>query len=229
MTISAGVFDIDGTLVDSVDLHARAWRDAFLAFGKDVPLPALRAQMGKGGDQLMPLFLSQVELEKFGEEMEAYRGALYKRDYLPQVRAFPGGRALFQRLKADGIALALASSARADELGIYKRLAQIEDLVQVEVSADDAARSKPHPDIFRAALAALGNPAAGGVLVVGDSPYDAQAAGKLGLRTIGVLSGGFPEDWLRESGAVAIYRDLVDLLARYEQSPFHEQGQPTQA
>src|SRR5437868_13799845 len=155
--IKAVIFDIDGTLVDSVDLHARAWQEAFRHFGRDVPYRDVRRQIGKGGDQLMPVFFSKAELEKFGAELEKYRGDLYKREYLPRVRAFPKVRALFERIKQDGKKIALASSAKEEEVNVYKEIAHIGDLVEEETSADDADKSKPHPDIFEAALAALGD------------------------------------------------------------------------
>src|SRR3712207_3605800 len=118
--IKAVIFDIDGTLVDSVDLHARAWQEAFRHFGKEVPYGRVRHQIGKGGDQLMPVFFTEEELGRFGGELEKYRGELYKREYLPRVRAFPRVRDLFLKIKEDGLRLALASSAREDELGAYK-------------------------------------------------------------------------------------------------------------
>jgi HAD superfamily hydrolase (TIGR01549 family) len=215
--IKALIFDIDGTLVDSVDLHAQAWKEAFKHFGKDVPYQQVRHQIGKGGDQLMPVFFSREELEEHGEEMEEYRGRIFKRDYLPRVRAFPSVRELFLKLKADDKRIALASSAKKDELAAYKKIANIEDLVEEETSADDADRSKPHPDIFKAALDRLEDVAVHEALVIGDTPYDAEAAGKLRLRTLGVLSGGFPEAELRAAGAIAVYRDVADMLARYDE------------
>ena len=217
--IEAVIFDVDGTLVDSVDLHARAWQEAFAHFGKQIPYERVRYQIGKGGDQLMPVFLSKEELEEFGEELEKYRGELYKREYMPRVRAFPHVRELFERIQRDGKRIALASSAKGDELKTYKKLAGIEDLVEEETSKDDAEKSKPHPDIFEAALARLGGPPASRVIVVGDTPYDAEAAGKAGLKTIGFLSGGFPERDLRAAGCIRIYEDAADLLARYDSSP----------
>jgi HAD superfamily hydrolase (TIGR01549 family) len=216
--IKAVIFDIDGTLVDSVDLHAQAWKETFKQYGKDVPYQQVRHQIGKGGDQLMPVFFSHEELDEFGEEMEEYRSKIFKRDYLPRVRAFPEVRELFLKIKADGKRLALASSAQEDELKTYKKLAQIEDLVEEESSADDAEKSKPHPDIFAAALKRLGDVAASEAIVIGDTPYDAEAAGKIRLRTIGVLSGGFPESELDASGCIAIFRDPADLLAHYEET-----------
>lgn len=216
--IKAVIFDIDGTLVDSVDLHARAWQETFRHFGKEIPYEQVRHQIGKGGDQLMPVFFSKEELEDFGDEMEKYRGELFKRDYLPQVRAFAKVRELFQKIKDDGLRLALASSAKQEELEEYKRIANIEDLVEEETSSDDADKSKPHPDIFEAALEHLGDVEAHEAVVVGDTPYDAQAAGKINLRTIGVLCGGFPEAELKAAGCVQIYKDPADLLARYEET-----------
>ena len=213
------IFDIDGTLVDSVDLHARAWQEAFAHFGKDFPFERVRYQIGKGGDQLMPVFLSEEELGRFGEELEKYRGELYKREYLPRVKGFPRVRELFERVRADGKQIALASSAKGDELATYKELARIEDLVQEETSADDAEKSKPHPDIFHAALGRLDGLSPEEVIVVGDTPYDAEAAGKIPLRTVGLLCGGFPEAELRAAGCIAIFRDPADLLTHYEQSP----------
>lgn len=216
--IKAVIFDIDGTLVDSVDLHAHAWQETFRHFGKEIPYEKVRHQIGKGGDQLMPVFFSKEELDKFGEEMEKYRGELYKREYLPKVRAFPHVRELFLKIRNDGLRLALASSAKEDELGAYKKIARIEDLVEEETSADDADKSKPHPDIFEAALERLGSVESHEAIVVGDTPYDAEAAGKIRLRTIGVLCGGFPEAELRAAGCVQIYQGPADLLARYSES-----------
>jgi HAD superfamily hydrolase (TIGR01549 family) len=220
MPAQAVLFDIDGTLVDSVDLHARAWQEAFAYFGKRIPFEEIRAQIGKGGDQLLPVFFSEDELARRGEQIEAYRSELYKREFLKRVRPFPKVRELFKELLRRGVRIALASSAKKDELETYKKLVHIEDLVQAETSADDARRSKPHPDIFQAALNRLGKDIElARTFVVGDSPWDAIAAHRLGVRTIGVLCGGFPEQDLRQAGCIAIYRDPADLLQHLDQSP----------
>ncbi len=140
---------------------------------------------------------------------------------MPQVRPFPKVRELFQRILADGKRIALASSGKKDEVEVYEKIAGIDDLIDDEdkTSSDDAEHSKPDPDIFQAALGKLGKIPANEVIAVGDTPYDAEAAGKAGLRTIGVLCGGFPEADLRAAGCIAIYRDPADLLAHYETSP----------
>jgi len=220
----AVIFDVDGTLIDSVDLHAKAWQDAFAEYGRTIPFDDIRSQIGKGGDQLLPVFLNEDDIEAFGEKLEERRGAILKERYLPEVQAFPRVRALFEHLQAKGLDVALASSAKEDELETYKKVADIEDLIDEQTSSDDAESSKPHPDIFLAALKRLGNPDPRDVIVVGDTPYDAQAAGKAGLRTVGVLCGGFPEDSLRKAGCIAIYQDPADLLAQYESSPLAEES-----
>ena len=216
--IRAVIFDIDGTLIDSVDLHAKAWQEALRHFGHDLPYERVRHQIGKGGDQLMPALLPQDMVERRGKEIERYRSDLFKREYLSQVRAFSGVRDLFERIKADGKKIALASSAKGDELAAYKEIANIDGLCEVETSSDDAEKSKPHPDIFEAAMEQLGSLSTGDVIVIGDTPYDAEAALKAKLRTIGMLCGGFSEEELRAAGCFAIYRDPSDLLAGYAES-----------
>jgi HAD superfamily hydrolase (TIGR01549 family) len=221
--IEAVIFDIDGTLVDSVDLHAKAWQVAFEKFGKDVSFGAIRRQIGKGADQLLPVFFSKDELDQFGDKLDSYRSKLFKEEYLPTVKAFPKVRELFERIKEDGRQIALASSAKDDELKAYKTIARIDDLIKTETSAGDVKKSKPYPDVFAAALEELGNIPPDQVIAVGDTPYDAQAAGKINLRTIGLLCGGWNEEELRRAGCVAIYQDPADLLARYDSSPLARQ------
>jgi HAD superfamily hydrolase (TIGR01509 family) len=217
--VKAVIFDMDGTLIDSVDLHAKAWQDAFRDFGHEFDFKAIRDQIGKGGDQLLPLFLTREEIDTKGPDLEEHRGHVLKERYLSQIKAFPKVTELFRRIRADSIKIALASSAKAQELRTYEKIAGIEGLVDVETSSDDAEKSKPHPDIFQAAMAKLGDTHKSEVVVIGDAPYDAEAAGKAGLRTIGFRCGGFAEAGLRDAGCFAIYDGPADLLARYDESP----------
>jgi HAD superfamily hydrolase (TIGR01549 family) len=219
VVIEAVIFDIDGTIVDSVALHAKAWQRAFAKFGKNILLEDIRSQIGKGADQLLPVYLSEQELERFGEAIETYRGELFKSEYLPKVKAFPKVRELFDRIKQDNKQIALASSAKQEELRAYKEIAGIDELVENETSADNVTRSKPCPDIYHAALEELGNPDPDGVIAIGDTPYDAVAAANAKIKCIGLLSGGWMQAQLRRAGCIAIYRDPADLLARYEDSP----------
>jgi HAD superfamily hydrolase (TIGR01549 family) len=218
--VKAVIFDIDGTLLDSVDLHAGAWQEAFQKFGYDFPFEKIRSQIGKGGDQLLPVFLPEEEQKEKGKAISEYRSRIFKDQYLPKVKPFACVRELFEKVKANGQKPTVASSAKGDELKTFERIARIEDLVDTETSSADAKQSKPHPDIFEAALDRLGgNIQPRDAIVVGDSPYDAEAAGKAGVRAVGVLCGGFAEKDLREAGCIAIFHDPEDLWRRYESSP----------
>lgn len=217
--IKAVVFDIDGTLLDSVDLHARAWVEAFAHFGIRAEEAEVRRQIGKGGDQLLPVFVDEARLTREGEAIESYRSDLFKRTYLAQAKPFPAVGALLSHVRDAGQIVALASSGKADEVENYQKILGITDLVDVVTTSDDADRSKPHPDIFEAVLKKLPGVAKDAVMVIGDTPYDAQAAAGAGLSTIGVLCGGFPEAELSAAGCVAIYRDPQDLLDGYARSP----------
>lgn len=214
----AAIFDIDGTIIDSVDLHAKAWQEAFQHFGYNFSFDETRSQIGKGGDQLLPALLPKNEADAKGKEISDYRSKLFKQKYMSQVKPFPQVRPLFQRLLAGGWKIALASSAKGDELEKYKQMAQVADLLAAQTSSDDAEKSKPNPDIFLAALEHLGNPDPQDCLVVGDSPYDAEAASKAGMQAIGVLCGGFKLDELKGAGYKGIFKDPADLLARYDEA-----------
>jgi HAD superfamily hydrolase (TIGR01509 family) len=216
--IRAALLDIDGTLIDTVDLHAAAWQQAFEHFGKEVPYEAVRSQIGKGGDKLVPFFLSEEENERFGEDLAEYRGRLYLREYLPLAMPLPGARELVERMLAAGLAVALASSCKKEELDHNLRVIGIDGLLDVALTSDDIDESKPAPDVFQAALDRLGA-ASAEALAIGDSPFDAIAAARAGVRTIGVLSGGFPREALREAGCIEIYEGPADLLARFDSSP----------
>lgn len=222
--IQAVIFDLDGTLVDSNDLHVESWDRAFRHFGKQFSLEALRRQIGKGSDQYLPEFLTDQEIQKFGKKLDKYRSKLFTKEYLPRVKPFPKVRELFERIRGDGKQIALATSSKESESKIYKKLLQIEDLIDAETNADDADKSKPCPDIFEAALQKLDQSQSSQVIVVGDTRYDVEAAQKASLATIGLLCGGSSESSLREEGAIAIYRDPADLLDRYDDSPIAKTG-----
>lgn len=225
--IEAVIFDIDGTLVDSVDFHAQSWERTFQHFGRQIPYEQIRSQIGKGSDKLMPVFFSLAELDEsddgprltLGERMRDYRRELYKREYHSRIKAFPQVRELFLRIKADGKRIALASSATKDDVATYKQIMNVEDLVDAATTTTEVESSKPEPDLFFVTLDKLGDIAPNDVIVVGDTPYDAEAAGKANLRTIGVLSGGFSEENLRQAGCIAIYQNIAALLAHYDESP----------
>ena len=227
--IQVVIFDIDGTLVDTVDMHAKAWQQAFKEFEKELEFQKVREQIGKGGDQLMPEFLSEKEINELGKKIEKHRAEIFDRDYMPKVKAFPQVRELVERIKQDGKKIVLASSATEEDVEAFKKIINITDLLEADTTSDDAEKSKPEPDIFVAVLKKIGSPDVSECVVVGDTPYDAIAAGKINLQTIGVLCGGFPEQGLREAGCVEIYRNPADLLVRYEESLLAEVRQKRQA
>jgi phosphoglycolate phosphatase-like HAD superfamily hydrolase len=213
----AAIFDVDGTLLDSVDLHALAWHEAMVKFGHDVGFEQARGQIGKGGDKLIPHFLSEDAQRDHGKEMEEWRGNRFKSEYLPLVRPFSAVPDLLRRVKDAGVRIAVASSAKKDELDRYLDISGIGDLVDVTTSSNDVKETKPAPDIFVVTLSKLGVEG-GDAVAIGDTPYDAEAAGKAGIRTIGVLCGGFTESSLRQAGCVQVYPGPAALLACFGDS-----------
>jgi HAD superfamily hydrolase (TIGR01509 family) len=213
--VKALLCDIDGTLVQSNWLHAEAWQVAFREIGIDLALEDVRRQIGKGGDELIPVFVPWWKRKHVQKPLEAYRKFVFQTDFLPRVEPIPRVREFLIRLREAGIRLALASSASKDDVKTYKKIANMEDLIEEESSADDADRSKPHPDIFEATLKRLGlKPSE--ALALGDTPYDAEAAGKAGVWTIGVMTGGWAREDLLAAGCIEVYADVGELLDRFE-------------
>jgi HAD superfamily hydrolase (TIGR01509 family) len=217
--IEAVLCDIDGTLLQSNWLHAAAWKDAFSIAGVEVELEEVRRQIGKGGDELIPVFIPWWKRKSVEEPLKKYRQYIFRADYLSQVKPFPKARELLVRMKEAGIKVSLASSAHQEEIKSYRKIADIDDLVEETTSADDAKRSKPHPDIFLATLKKLGLPP-GKVLALGDTPYDAEAAGTAEIWTVGVTTGGWSERDLLGAGCIEVYKDVEELHACFEQSAF---------
>ncbi len=215
--VEALLCDIDGTLVESNWLHAEAWQRSFAVLGIQLELDTLRRQIGKGGDELIPVFVSWWRQHAVSEPLKAYRKFLFESEYLSQVKPLPKAKEFLERVQAAGIRPALATSASTKDLEMYKRLVGMEDLIQEQSSADDTERAKPHPDIFQATLKKLKLPCEK-VLALGDTPYDAEAAGKAGIATIGVESGGWSRPDLLEAGCIEVYKDVAELLERFEES-----------
>jgi len=221
--IEALLSDIDGTLVESNWLHAEAWQKAFAAMDIQLDREDVRRQIGKGGDELIPVYVSWWKRRQVEEPLKRYRKFIFEQDFLPRVKALPGARELLVKVKESGIQVALASSADKDELQIYKRIVGMEELVEKETSANDAERSKPNPDIFVAALERLKLPAKK-CMALGDTPYDAEAAGLAGLRTIGVTTGGWSRRDLIDSGCVEVYASVEELLEKFDKSALVREG-----
>lgn len=213
--------DIDGTLVDSNALHAEAWRRTFEYFGIEVSLDEAWSQIGKGGDQLIPVFVSAHDRKRLEDGIKRYREDLMKSEYMPRMVPFPQARELLERVKVRGMRILLATSAKADDLGFYKRLVGMEDLVDEQATSSDAKESKPEPDIFAAALQKAGIEPQDAI-ALGDTPYDAEAAGKLGIQIVGLTCGGWKRRDLISAGCIEVFPDPQHLLADFDRSVLAE-------
>ncbi|HEY9420135.1 MAG TPA: HAD family hydrolase [Thermoanaerobaculia bacterium] len=213
--IRAVILDMDGTLIDSNAAHVRAWVEALREHGREVSDEDIWPFIGMGGDNLLPAAMGIDKESPEGEKISKRRGEIYK-SQVPQLHPFPGVRPLLERMKENGLRLVVASSSPPDELKKGLEIAGVTDLVEASTSAGDVGNSKPDPDVVQAALDRLEIPAEE-VVMLGDTPYDIQAAGKVGVGVIAFRSGGFRDEDLR--GAVALYDGPADLLERYDSSP----------
>ena len=210
------IVDVDGTLINSNDAHARAWVQALAQFDIYVPFAEVRRLIGMGGDKLLPAIAHIEEDSRLGQKISERRSQIFTREYLPHLHAFPKARELLMKIRDAGFALAIATSAKKEELEPFLRLANVLDLIEGATSSADAESSKPDPDIVQAALRKLDlDP--GRALMIGDTPYDIEAASRAGMGTIAFRSGGRSDHDL--AGALAIYDGPADLLARFDASP----------
>ena len=212
----AALLDVDGTLVDSNDAHARAWVEVLAEDGYEVPFAQVRRLIGKGGDKLVPEVTGRRD-EDWTKQLGERRQRIFFDRHLASIEPFPRVRELLQCMKASGLALVIATSANEEELERLLDIAGVADLLDEQATKDDAKRSKPDPDIIGAALKRAGVDASR-ALMLGDTPYDVEAAQRAGVGTVALESGGWHQPDL--GGAVAIYRDAAALLAAFAQSPF---------
>ena len=212
----AVILDMDGTLIDSNAAHVHAWVDALREHGHPVSEKDIWPWVGMGGDNLLPAAVGISKESEEGKKISERRGEIFKTRYLPGIQPFPGVRPLLERIRREGMRLVIATSSPGDELEKNVEIAGIGDLLEDSTSASDAGRSKPDPDVVKAALDRLGLQA-GEVVMLGDTPYDIQAAGKVGVGVIAFRCGGFEDSDLE--AALALYDGPADLLARYGESP----------
>lgn len=212
------LLDVDGTLIDSNDAHAAAWADAFREFGyDDIVAERVQPLVGMGGDKLLPQLTGLDHQSDRAKAIVERRKEIFKTMYLPHLRAFPCVHELLARFKQDDLALIVATSAQKEELNELLEQTQLEELIDRKTSSSDADRSKPDPDIIKAALD-RGQLRPDEALMLGDTPYDVEAAIHSGVATVAFRSGGWPDRAL--SGAIAIYEDARALLESYDTSPF---------
>lgn len=210
------ILDVDGTLIDSNNGHAAAWVDALHEAGYDVPFEQVRRLIGKGGDKVLPE-VSGVEADSpEGKRLSERRKEIFNTRYLPEIQPLPGTRRLLRHIRDRGLKLVVATSAQKDEVQQLLEVAEAADLIQERKTSSDAKDSKPDPDIVEAAVQASGfDPSE--LVMLGDTPYDIEAASKSGVASIALRSGGWDDRDL--DGAIAIYDNPEDLLAHYDESP----------
>lgn len=210
------ILDVDGTLIDSNGFHAQSWADAFAEAGYHFGYARIRPLIGKGGDKMLDELVGLDEESPEGRALAQRRAAIFAERYLCRIKPFPETRALVQKLKAHGYAVVIASSSERDQLEELLDRAHVKDLVGSSTSSSDAERSKPDPDIVEAARKKLGVEGAK-LFMLGDTPYDIEAAQKAGIETIALSCGGWADEQL--AAAVAIYDNPEDLLHRFAESP----------
>lgn len=212
----AVVLDLDGTLVDTNEYHVRAWLDTLAEYGYEPGYGEVRRLIGMGTDNFLPALVGLAEDDPKTEEIGDRRGEIFKTRYMPRARAFPRARELLERMKGEGLTLVAASSSTSSEVEKLLEKVGAGGLVESATSSTDAEHSKPDPDIVEAALEKAGFPPEQ-VVMIGDSPYDVEAAHKAGIEIIGLRCGGFSDSDL--AGTITIYDDPADLLARFDDSP----------
>jgi phosphoglycolate phosphatase-like HAD superfamily hydrolase len=214
--IEGVLLDVDGTLVESNDAHARAWSEALADIGRQVPPTRIRPLIGMGGDKLLPALGVDPESRE-GRSVVERRSRIFLERHVPLLQATPGARELVARFRREGFKLVVATSAREDEVEAILRQIGLEDLMARKTSADDAEHSKPDPDIVHVALETA-NVAPASALLLGDTPYDIEAAKRAGVDCVALLCGGWDADALQR--AIAIYEDPADLVKHFTASPF---------
>lgn len=217
MRLAGVLLDVDGTLIDSNPAHARAWVDALSEFGYRASYAEMIRLIGMGGDKILPKVTGLDPDSSKAQELTSRRMEIFSKKYLSTLHAFPGAHELLAHFEQNGLRTVVATSAKSDELNALLEQAGLEELIERKTSSSDADRSKPDPDIIAAALE-RGHLDREHVLMIGDTPYDVEAAGRAGVGTVALRCGGWNDDAL--SGAVAIYDDPRALLAEYERSPF---------
>jgi HAD superfamily hydrolase (TIGR01509 family) len=211
------IFDIDGTLVASNEAHARSWVETLSEAGYDVPFDVIWPMIGMGGDKLLPAATGIEADSTLGKQLSDRRWEIFQSKFLPSLRPTDGARALVEQIKSDGRMTIVATSAKGDELDVLLDVAGVRELMDATTSSSDAAESKPDPDIVQAAVRKSGfKPDE--LIMLGDTPYDVEAAIGAHVNLIGMLCGGWTKEEL--SGATAIYENPADLLRWYDQSAF---------
>jgi HAD superfamily hydrolase (TIGR01509 family) len=214
----AVLLDVDGTLIDSNEAHARAWVDLGREAGFEIHYEDVRPLVGMGGDKVVPILTGLEVSTSGGERLATRHGEIFREKYLPRLRVFHGTRRLLERLGREGYTLVIATSAGADVLKAMLKHAKLDTFIDDATSSGDVDSSKPDPDVVRAALEKAGVGPRDAIFL-GDTPYDIEAARRAGVRCVALRCGGWwSDDEL--AGAAAIYDDPAAILEAWEDSPF---------
>ncbi len=214
---STAILDIDGTLVDTNYHHAIAWYRAFRQHDVIVPIWRIHRHMGMGGDQVIAALTDERTNEEKGDDIRTAEKALYLA-FVDEISVMNGARELMQRLKDDGLAVVLASSAKENEVERYLDMLDARDLADGWTTSADVDATKPEPDLVRAALEKAGAEPDDAVML-GDTTWDCEAAARAGVATVALMTGGFSEQELRDAGAVAVFESIPELLERLDETP----------
>ena len=215
--MAVAILDIDGTLVDTNYHHAIEWYRAFRQHKIVLPLWRIHRHIGMGGDQMVAALTDERTEEEQGDDIRAAEKALYF-ELIDEVETMEGSRELIERLKRSGHTVVLASSAKQDEVDHYLDLLDARELADAWTSSADVEATKPEPDLVRSALEKAGG-ADGQAVMIGDTPWDIEAAKRAGVPTLAVLTGGFGVDELREAGALDVFESVGELRTKLEQTP----------
>ena len=212
------ILDIDGTLVDTNYQHAIAWHRAFRDHGHSVPLWRVHRHVGMGGDQFVRALVGEEADAAHGDALRDGHAAAYE-ELIDEVEPLSGAHELLEELRDDGTAVALASSAREEEVGHYLDLLDARDLADAWTTSADVEATKPEPDLIAVAIDKAGG---GPAVMIGDTTWDVEAADRAGVATVAVLTGGFGAEELRGAGAAAVYDSVSELLGAIDRPPLSD-------
>jgi HAD superfamily hydrolase (TIGR01509 family) len=211
----AAILDIDGTLVDTNYHHAVAWFRAFRHFDVTLPLYRIHRHIGMGGDQMIAALCGDGTEDEKGDDIRAAEKVLYS-ELIGEVEPLRGARELIVELKDRGHAVVLASSAKEDEVDHYLDLLDARELADDWTTSADVESTKPEPDLVKAAMEKAGSDEA---VMVGDTTWDVEAAGRAGIPSVTVRTGGFSAAELRDAGAIAVFDSIEELSEALDDTP----------
>ena len=215
--MATAILDIDGTLVDTNYQHALAWYRAMRQHGQHPAIWRIHRHIGMGGDKLVESLCGRQVEEELGEDIRTAEKPLYM-SMIEEVEPLAGARELIEDLKRAGHTVVLASSAKEDEVEHYIELLDARELADDWTSSADVEETKPAPDLVQSALTKVGADP-GDAVMIGDTPWDVQAAEEAGLKTVAVLTGGFSEAELIDAGAVCVFESIAELRERIDETP----------